>query len=214
MPQLFPPAANTLARASLAGLGLAVVGACVGGYLFVRSSWATGQDLVLTQPVPFSHAHHVGGIGLDCRLCHAHADDGPAAGVPGVDVCMTCHRRVWADAAPLAPVRAAFAEGREIEWQRVHDLADFVYFDHGIHLSRGIGCEECHGRVDRMPLMRQAAPLTMEWCLDCHRDPTPHVRPPAEVYTMGWQPPAGFDRAALARALDVAPRTDCTACHR
>ncbi|MEZ4436681.1 MAG: cytochrome c3 family protein [bacterium] len=214
MAQLFDQTANTIARASVAGLLLLAAGAALGGYVFTRSSWATGVDLVPAQPVPFSHAHHVGGIGLDCRLCHTHAERGPVAGLPSVDVCMTCHREVWADADLLEPVRAAWRDGREVAWQRVHDLADYAYFHHGIHLAKGVGCEECHGRVDRMPLMQQGAPLTMEWCLDCHRDPAPRLRPPADVWQMGWTPPAGFDHAALAAELGVRSETDCTVCHR
>lgn len=214
MPQVFAPTANTIARATLAALALLLTAAAVAGWLFVRSSWATGEDITPPQPVPFSHLHHVGGIGLDCRLCHAHAADGAMAGLPSVDVCMTCHREVWADAPLLAPIRDAARDGREIAWNRVHDLADYVYFHHGIHVAKGIACEQCHGRVDRMPLIRQDAPLTMQWCLDCHRDPAPHVRPPAEVFTMGWTPPEGFDRIALARALDLHATTDCTGCHR
>lgn len=214
VPQLFAPSANTLARASVVGLALLIVGGAIGGYVFTRSSWATGVAQVPTQPVPFSHVHHVGGIGLDCRLCHAHAQDGPVAGLPSVDVCMTCHREVWADADLLEPVRAAWREGREVEWQRVYDLADYAYFHHGIHLAKGVACEQCHGRIDRMPLTGQHAPLTMEWCLDCHRDPIDRLRPPADVWQMGWVAPDGFDPHALAAELGVRAETDCTVCHR
>jgi hypothetical protein len=177
---------------------------------------------VSEQPVPFSHQHHVGGLGLDCRYCHVSVETGAQASLPATDVCMTCHSQIWTGAPVLAPVRASLASGTPLEWQRVARLPDYVYFNHSIHIARGVPCETCHGRVDRMPLMARAQPFTMQFCLDCHRDPAPHLRPRDQVTRMGWsdwdstsQEHAGFGQQ-MAKHYGIQPSklTDCSICHR
>ena len=216
--QIFRPGADSVARiviALLAILPISVVGV---GYTLVRSPYVTDQDVVRNQPVPFSHEHHVGGLGLDCRYCHASVETARFAGLPPTDTCMTCHSQLWTNAEILKPVRDSLARDVPIHWQRVHNLPDYVYFDHSVHVAKGVGCSTCHGEVDRMPLMRQAKPLTMSWCINCHRDPTQDLRPLAAVYDMHWTPPA--DQAALGRQrllerhIDTARLEDCSICHR
>ena len=216
MAQLFSPSANIWLPALLAGF---VVVLCVWagvGYGLFESGWETGEDRARTQPIPFSHAHHVGEVGLDCRYCHGSVEDSAFAGMPTSETCMHCHAELFADSPTLAPVRESFAQDRPIRWNRVHDLPDFAYFDHSVHVHKGVGCETCHGRVDRMALIRVAVPLAMEWCVDCHEDPAPRLRPPGEVFTMGWQPdgdPQALARS-LAETLDVDARRSCSGCHR
>jgi hypothetical protein len=183
-----------------------------------RASWLTLVDRAPQQPVPFSHEHHVGQLGLDCRYCHNGVETSAAAGLPATEVCMTCHSQVWTNAAMLAPVRQSLANNDPIEWKRVHRLPDFVFLNHSIHVNKGIGCETCHGRVDQMPLIHKVNSLTMGWCLDCHRNPEPNLRPPSAVFTMGWQPPPDIDelRKRLVDVLSIHPEnmTDCYVCHR
>jgi hypothetical protein len=216
MAQLFPRSANALARSSiLVGVGLAA-GAGYGLWLVAHSGYVTRQGEIVEQPVPFSHDHHVGQIGIDCRYCHTAVEVSPSAGIPPTQTCMNCHNQLWTNAALLAPVRASFESGEPLRWSRVHDLPGFVYFDHSIHVAKGVACASCHGRVDKMPLMYQFAPLTMEWCLACHRDPVPNLRERADVTKMDWQPPAGFARRQLelAALYDVQSKTGCSTCHR
>ena len=167
------------------------------------------------QPIPFSHKHHVGDDGIDCRFCHGGVETAAFAGIPSTQVCMTCHSQLFTDAPMLAPVRQSEEIGVPLHWTRVHRLPDFAYFDHSIHVRKGVGCIECHGRVDRMPLMRRVAPLTMQWCLDCHRDPRPHLREPSRVFDMT---PSSVERVSAGvphEALDSRRRlTDCSTCHR
>ena len=216
MPQLFRPYANTLARASLAGIVLLVAGIAWVGYAYTQSGYATGQGVPLEQPVPFSHAHHVGGLGLDCRYCHTTVETSSFAGMPATQTCMTCHAFVWRDSPMLAPVRDSFTSGKPIAWARVYDLPDYVAFDHHMHVAKGIGCVSCHGRVDRMPLTWKATSMRMSWCLDCHRAPERHVRPREAVFDMAWSPPPGFDPKKLAQEyhLDSRRMTACYVCHR
>ncbi|WP_434419991.1 cytochrome c3 family protein [Nannocystis pusilla] len=210
MAQLFRPSADRRVRLVLWGLPLGLTLAGVVGYYLASSDWSTGVGNALAQPVPFSHDHHVGGLGLDCRYCHETVERAAFAGVPATETCMHCHAHLFSDAPLLAAVRDSWAEDRPIRWQRVHDLPDFVYFDHSIHVHAGVGCETCHGRVDRMPRIRQYADLSMKWCLECHRDPNPHLRPPEAVFVMGWRP----DPNAPAVALDDEPHVSCSECHR
>jgi hypothetical protein len=216
MSQLFPRSSNALARASLALVAVAV--GFVGWVVFTvaRRPYATRQGEIVSQPVPFSHDHHVAQVGIDCRYCHTAVERSSSAGIPPTATCMNCHSQVWAQAPMLEPVRASFRDNRPLRWTRVNDLPEFVYINHSIHVAKGVGCETCHGRVDRMPLMSQHAPLTMAWCLDCHRDPVPNLRPREEVTTMGWQPPAGLAalQRELARRYDVQSKTSCSVCHR
>lgn len=213
--QIFHRSTNTIAKVSIFG---AVVFLALLGWIWsalLRSSYVTGQGVVLKQPVPFSHDHHVAGLGIDCRYCHSTVEVSPFAGMPATATCMNCHRQIWTNADLLEPVRASFRTGQPIAWSRVHDLPDFVYFNHSVHVAKGVGCVECHGRVDEMPLMRQTASLQMEWCLACHRDPAPHLRPRDQVFDMRSQPPADPGaRLALVKAYDVQSLTSCSTCHR
>jgi hypothetical protein len=184
MAQVFRPRANTIARASIAGvvIGVSVLGLVAAGV--DRSPYVTNQGVVRDQPVPFSHEHHVNGLGIDCRYCHTSVGDSGFAGLPPTKTCMTCHSRIWTDAPLLAPVRDSWREGVPLQWTRVHNLPDFVYFQHDIHVNKGIGCVTCHGPVDQMSLMFQQNTLQMKWCLDCHYSPEKHLRPREQVFNM------------------------------
>jgi len=217
MAQIFPRSANSVARTSIVGAVLVLAGMLAGIAIFQRSSYATGVGVPVAQPIMFSHKHHVADDGIDCRYCHTSVENSAFAGIPGTDVCMNCHRQIWNESSMLAPVRESYQSGVPIVWNRVHDLPDFVYFNHSIHVAKGVGCETCHGRVDQMPLIRRVNTLQMSWCLECHRNPERHVRPREEVVTMGWQPPGG-DQLALGRRLvreyHIEQKTDCSTCHR
>ncbi len=237
--QIFHRSANTIARASI--LGVVLLAAFLGWAFstLMRSSYVTGQKVFLKQPIPFSHEHHVAGLGIDCRYCHTSVEVSGFAGMPASETCMNCHKQIWTNADLLEPVRSSFANNDPIEWQRVHDLPDFVYFNHSVHVAKGIGCYSCHGEVDRMPLMLQASSLQMEWCLDCHRDPAKHVRPREEVFNLNWKsddpraaaaylwpekaadpewhPPADAPKqlqARLVKEYKVQSLTSCSTCHR
>jgi hypothetical protein len=183
-----------------------------------RSAYVTNQNVTIPQPVPFSHQHHVGGLGLDCRNCHTSADKARFAGLPPTETCMTCHSQLWTNAAMLAPVRESLAQNKPLHWTRVNTLPDYVYFDHSIHIAKGVGCTTCHGPVETMPLMRQAAPLTMGWCLDCHRNPAPNLRDRKDVYATGWVPPKDQLEKGRKRLVQIHIETehltDCSRCHR
>jgi hypothetical protein len=216
--QIFRPGANTIAVLILAAIGAFPIVGVGFAYQVARSPYVTNQDVTRDQPIPFSHQHHVGGLGLDCRYCHTSVEKARFAGMPPTDTCMTCHSQLWTNAKMLAPVRTSLADNKPIAWQRVHRLPDYVYFDHSIHVAKGVGCTTCHGAVNEMPLMRQAAPLTMQWCLDCHRDPAKRIQPRETVFDPNWTPPK--DRAALGHKLMAAYHirtdhlTDCSICHR
>ena len=216
MPQIFHHSTNTLARVTIFGAAFLVAAGLGAATLLDRSAYWTRQTQVLKQPVPFSHDHHVGGIGIDCRYCHTSVENTAFAGIPPTSTCMNCHSQIWADSPTLEPVRESFRTGQPLRWARVHDLPDFVYFDHSIHVAKGIGCVECHGRIDRMPLTLAASPLQMRWCLDCHRHPETRLRPRSEVFNMKWAPPADAAamRAQLAEEYRVTSMTDCSTCHR
>src|SRR5689334_4490504 len=175
--QIFHASTNTIAKLSIFG-GLFIVA----GLLFLilgvqRSSYVTQEGVAREQPVQFSHAHHVGGIGIDCRYCHTSVEQSSFANIPPTKTCMNCHSQIWLNASYLEPVRESFRTNRSIEWIRVHDLPDFVYFNHSIHVKKGMGCETCHGRIDTMASLYQVNSLQMEWCLNCHRHPEQYVRP-------------------------------------
>jgi hypothetical protein len=213
--QIFHPSTNTLSRASLFGAVFIAAGLAWAAAQINRSPYLTQADVARAQPVPFSHKHHVGGVGIDCRFCHTTVEETAFAGLPSTKVCMGCHSQLWADSPTLAPLHESFRTDRSIEWTRVHDVPDFVYFDHSIHVKRGVGCASCHGRVDQMPLMWRTATLQMEWCLDCHRHPERHLRPREEVFNMDWR---ADDQEAFGRELaaryGVRPLTHCSICHR
>lgn len=217
MPQIFGPSTNTLTRVVFFGSPLGIAGLLVLFGLVDRSPYNTGEGVTLDQPVPFSHAHHVAGLGIDCRYCHTAVEDSSFAGLPPTATCMNCHSQIWTDSPMLEPVRQSWRRRQPIAWNRVHDLPDFAYFDHSIHVAKGVGCVTCHGPVDRMPLIYQGASLQMEWCLECHRDPAPFLRPREEVFNPQWEPPA--DREQLGRQLvelyGVSENLDfCSVCHR
>ena len=219
MSQIFHHSANAIARVSIYG-GIFIIGFLGwAGYQLDASHYSTRQSVPREQPVPFSHVHHVGGVGIDCRYCHTTVEDSSFANIPPVKTCMNCHSQIWRTSPTLEPVRAAFRTNSSIRWTRVHDLPDFVYFNHSIHVAKGVGCESCHGRVDQMPLMEMAQNLRMEWCLGCHRNPAPNLRPREFITTMGYKP-AG-DQEVIGRQLVAeykiqSPRvlTSCSTCHR
>jgi len=216
MPQLFHRSFNILARATVLAAVLVAALTSWGLYGLYRSSYATGQSIVHLQPVPFSHEHHVGRLGFDCRYCHTTVESSAFGGIPPTKTCMNCHSQIWVGSKMLEPVRESYRTGNPLRWQRVHHLADFVFFDHSIHVSKGIGCVSCHGRVDRMPLVYQDQSLLMEWCLDCHRNPERQVRPKQEVFNMTWVPQG--DQLELGRKLvqeyGIRRLTSCSTCHR
>ncbi len=191
MAQIFHKSANAFARMSVFGAVFALAFLGWAADRLNRSAYNTRAYVALDQPIPFSHAHHVGGLGLDCRYCHTSVEKSSFAGIPPTKICMNCHSEVWSTSPMLEPVRESFRTGQSIRWTRVHDLPDYVYFNHSIHVNKGIGCESCHGRVDRMPLTWQVNSLQMEWCLDCHRDPAKNLRPREFITTMGYQPEGG-----------------------
>jgi hypothetical protein len=217
MSQVFPRSANSWSKASLITIILLVLGL---GWVILtlqRSDVVTSANEFVEQPVQFSHQHHAGGIGIDCRYCHTSVEVAPSAGIPPTKTCINCHSQIWNQSPYLEPVRASYRDDRPLNWIRVHDLPDFVYFNHSIHVRKGVGCETCHGRVDRMPLMFQAKSLQMEWCLDCHRDPSRYVRPADQITTMGYLRPASVNGADLVRdykIAGVAELTSCSVCHR
>lgn len=216
MPQFFSRTANAIFRLTLLGIVLAIAVAAWIGALVVRSPYETMQDVPRDQPIPFSHAHHAGGLGIDCRYCHTTVENSSFANIPATKICMNCHSQMWAVAGILQPLRNSYRTDESVNWIRVHDLPDFVYFNHAIHVHQGIGCETCHGRVDRMPLMWQANSLTMQWCLNCHRNPAQFIRPRDRVFDMEYQPPKdqlAFG-ARLVRAYHVQKLTSCSTCHR
>ncbi|WP_245413512.1 cytochrome c3 family protein [Mangrovicella endophytica] len=218
MAQVFRERANLFMRLGL--LGLAILPGSLGllGFSYYRSSAYTGVGRYVEQPVPFSHRHHAGELGIDCRYCHTGVEKAAFADLPPTETCMTCHSQIWTNAAMLAPVRKSLADNRPLRWQRVTSLPDYVYFDHSVHVSNGVGCSSCHGDVAAMPLMAKAEPMTMGWCLDCHRDPAAKLRPEEAIFDMRWQPPA--DQPAKGRALlahygtRAEHLTDCSVCHR
>ena len=190
MAQVFDRSSNALARASLVLTGLIVIALGVTLDQLQRSPWVTRQGQRPDQPIPFSHKHHVEGLGLQCQYCHTSVETSSYAGIPPTKTCINCHVQIWTNAALLEPVRKSWATGESIQWIKVHDLPDFVYFNHSIHVNKGIGCASCHGRVDEMPLMYMQNSLQMEWCLNCHRNPATNLRPTSEIYNMAWAGPS------------------------
>ena len=216
--QIFRPGANTIAPIMLAMLATVPMLGVALAYRLMKSPYVTEQNVTRNQPVPFSHEHHVGGLGIDCRYCHTSVEKARFAGMPPTETCMTCHSQIWTNASILAPVRKSLAENEPIRWERVHKLPAYVYFDHAIHVAKGVGCSTCHGPVEQMRLMRQAAPLTMEWCLDCHRDPAKGLRPREAVFDVAWTPPESQEKLGRELVAAYHVRTDhlsdCSICHR
>jgi Cytochrome c7 and related cytochrome c len=218
MGQIFHSSANAVARAMTFGAVAAALGV---GWLVLtlnRSVFVTEVSIAKEQPVPFSHKHHVLDVGLDCRYCHTAVENSSAAGMPPTKTCNNCHSVLFADQPMFTPVQESLRTDRSLAWVRVHDLPDYVYFNHSIHVQKGIGCTTCHGEVQHMPLTWKVAPLQMEWCLNCHRQPEQFIRPRAEVFNVNWKP--GPDHAAEGRRLvedygvNVKQLENCSVCHR
>jgi len=219
MSQVFPKKANAWSKASV--LAIVFVLLSLGWVVLTiqRSDFVTSANEFVEQPVQFSHQHHAGAIGIDCRYCHTSVEVSPSAGIPPTKTCINCHSQIWATSPYLEPVRASFRDDKPLTWIRVHDMPDFVYFNHSIHVTKGVGCETCHGRVDKMPLIMQKTSLQMEWCLNCHRDPSPFVRPLEEITTMGYVPAEaqsvlGPKLVAKYQIAGVEHMTSCSVCHR
>ena len=232
MPQIFHRSFNTVSRLSIVVVLIAAGIAFFAAEQLQRSGFVSLQGVHRQQPVPFSHVRHVAGNGIDCRYCHTSVETSSFAGIPPTKTCMNCHAQIWTNAPMLEPIRESFRSGRPIEWNRVNQLPDFVYFDHSIHINKGVGCASCHGQVDRMPLMYAEGSLQMEWCLDCHRAPEKNLRPREEVFNMRYEPPTGLhplkldgkefkDQLTLGAYLvnkyhvrSVFDITSCNTCHR
>lgn len=212
MGQVFPRSANLIAPVSVIVV-LLLTGAAVAFLILSPQSFASP---VLAQPVAFSHQQHVGTLGIECRYCHTTVDSAPFAGMPSTQICMNCHSEVLTSSDKLAPVRDSSANGKPLVWTRVYRLPDFVFFDHSAHVNKGVSCAACHGQVDQMPVIVQAKSLQMNWCMDCHRNPAPNIRPRDQVTNMNWQPPADFDqvRPYLIEQYNVESKISCSTCHR
>jgi hypothetical protein len=216
MSQIFHRSANTIARVSIFGAVFFIAGLLGLFDQINRSSWVTTAHVAKEQPIQFSHERHVAGNGIDCRYCHTSVEDSSFAGIPPTKTCMNCHSQIFSTSPFLEPVRDSFRSGKSIAWIRVHDLPDFVYFNHSIHVNKGVGCTTCHGPVDRMPLMRQEASLQMEWCVSCHRNPERYVRPRAAVFSVDYEPPANQIELGtrLVAEYHIQRLTSCSTCHR
>jgi hypothetical protein len=217
MAQIFHPSTNTIAKLSIVGGLLAVPGLSLVVYGF-NMSYGVNLRTPLEQPVPFSHKHHAGDDGIDCRYCHTTVEKSAFANIPPTHTCMTCHSQIWTDSPLLQPVRDSFRSGRPLVWARVHDLPDFVYFNHSIHIKKGISCVSCHGRVDEMPLTAKQHTLSMRWCLNCHRNPEKFIRPREQVFNLAWKPKTDQERMGqeLVRKYHVLNKfqmTNCSTCH-
>lgn len=228
MPQIFHRSSNSLSKISI--LAVVVLVSTVLGVigLLNRSPYLTQAGIIREQPVPFSHEHHVRGLGIDCRYCHTSVENSHFAGIPATKTCMTCHSQIWSDSPTLEPVRESFRTGKPLAWTRVHDLPDFVYFNHSIHVAKGVACATCHGPIEAMPLTWREKPLNMEWCMSCHRNPTANVTPkeaeflPAaegrrmlgELAGASDAQSLATERIKLAEAYHLQRKTDCSVCHR
>jgi len=230
--QIFHRSTNTISRATIFGAVFVIAALFWAMAEIQRSPYVTYSGVVKPQPVAFSHQHHVTGLGIDCRYCHTSVENSKFAGIPPTKTCMNCHSQIWTNAALLEPVRESYRTDRSFQWTRVNQLPDYVYFDHSIHINKGVGCNTCHGQVDRMPLMYQYASLQMEWCLNCHRAPEKYLRPRDQVFNMRYEEPSSdkpvtvdgrdyIDQLSLGRDLrnkyklrterDI---TSCSTCHR
>jgi hypothetical protein len=232
MAQIFHRSTNSISRATIFGAVFVVAAFFWAAAQIQRSPYVTYAGVARPQPAPFSHQHHVAGLGIDCRYCHTSVENSRFAGIPPTKTCMNCHAQIWTKAPMLEPIRESFRSGKSLVWTRVNDLPDFVYFDHSIHINKGVGCNTCHGPVDRMPLMYNYASLQMEWCLNCHRAPEKNLRPRDQVFNMRYQAPSSdspvvvdgksfIDQDSLGLYLVKAYKlrterdiTSCNTCHR
>ena len=217
MAAVFRPSANMWAKTVLLGMGVALFGGIGWWWVWPRTNWERRAEFVVDQPVPFSHQHHVGGLGIGCLMCHSKVETGWNAGLPSTYTCMTCHSQIWTNAALLAPVRESLATGNPLYWGRVTDVPDYVYFNHSIHIAKGIGCSSCHGPVAEMPLMYKAKSMEMQFCLGCHRNPGPQLRPRDQIYNTLWTRTKDTPSPeALLAEYHIGGRnlTECSICHR
>ena len=219
MPQIFHRSANVMSKASIVGGVLLVTTVLLTLGALDRSSYNTGAWIDVEQPVQFSHKHHSGDDGIDCRYCHTSVEYSSSAGMPPTKTCMNCHTQIWADSPYLEPVRESWKTGQPIKWNMVHDLPDYVYFNHSAHVNKGVGCSTCHGQVANMPLVYKVASMKMEWCLECHRQPELYLRPQSEIYNTLWEPPAnqleeGLKLKAQNQVYSSEVLTSCSTCHR
>jgi hypothetical protein len=216
MAQLFRPRSNTVAQVSIVAVVMLALSTLGVAYMADRGSWTTSVLDAPEQPIPFSHKHHVKDDGIDCRYCHTGVETSHFAGLPPTETCMTCHSQIWNNATLTQPIRDSWTSGKSIEWTRVHDLPDFVFFNHSIHINKGIGCSTCHGQVDEMPLMYKANTLYMNWCVNCHRNPSKYIRPRAEVFNIEYKYPPNQAELGpqLVKEYHVQSLTDCVTCHR
>lgn len=218
MAQTFKPAANTLARVSIVIAVLAPAAVMFAASTVTRSSYNTKVDLPLDQPVPFSHMHHVEELGIDCRYCHSTVEKSATAGVPTTQTCMACHSQIWTDSPLLEPVRLSYRDGTPIKWTLVNSVPDFVFFNHSIHVAKGVGCNVCHGAVNKMMITSKGVAFQMSWCLNCHRNPEQFLRPRDQVFNMNYVAPV--DQLELGKKLvrenhvKKEQLTDCSVCHR
>lgn len=216
--QIFRPSANIIARSSIFVVLFGVVGLFYFGDRIFYSSFRTGANVAIRQPIPFSHQHHSGGLGISCLYCHTSVEESAFAGLPPTQTCMSCHSQIWLNAPMLEPVRSSYASGVPIKWNGVNDLPDYVHFNHSIHVNNGIGCTSCHGVTSEQQLVAKAQPLTMEWCLDCHRNPEANLRPADQILDQDWKPAS--NQAELGRELleqyhiNKERLTNCSTCHR
>lgn len=217
MAAVFGPRANLFTNIALVGIGGVTLILVAMIWIVPNTNYVTQVGFTPPQPVPFSHKHHVSDDGIDCRYCHTSAETSADAGMPSTHICMSCHSQIWTHASVLAPVRQSMAQDVPLHWNRVYTLPDYVYFDHSIHVAKGIGCTECHGPIGDMPLTYRATSLHMGWCLACHRDPAPHLRPRDAVFDPHWHRTATTPSGAqLMAAYHIHPATltDCSVCHR
>jgi hypothetical protein len=216
MAQIFPKSANAIARMSVYGAIFVLVFVGWAFDALNRSAYNTRAFMAREQPIPFSHAHHVGSMGIDCRYCHSSVENSDWAVIPPTKTCMNCHSQIWINSSTLEPVRESFRTNQSIKWTKVYDLPDYVYFNHSIHVKKGVGCETCHGRIDQQPLTYQQPSLQMRWCLDCHRNPEQYLRPRDQITKMGYEPtePQAELGARLVKEYHVQKLDTCWTCHR
>jgi hypothetical protein len=216
MAQIFHRSTNTISRLSIYGALFLAAAGVYALYVLSGSPYVTDANEAKDQPVPFSHRHHAAELGIDCRYCHTAVENSSDAGMPPTRTCMTCHSQIWVGSPMLEPVRSSYRDDKSIQWSRVNAVPDFVYFNHSIHIAKGVGCTTCHGPMGEMPLTWRANSLLMGWCLDCHRAPENFVRPRDQVFNVNYQPPSNQHDMGriLVKDYKIKSLTNCTTCHR